>query len=80
MLTTIILPTSPTSPTATITTGLSQYWSTVITGLLILLFLMEILAATEKWNRYISCSFNIALIPLTFSFVGIIIFKIIEII
>ncbi|AKB49270.1 hypothetical protein MSBRW_0017 (plasmid) [Methanosarcina barkeri str. Wiesmoor] len=63
---------------ATTTIGIPQYWIVVIIGLLILLSLMEILVATEKWNRNINCSFNIAIIPLTFSFIGIIIFKIME--
>jgi hypothetical protein len=57
-------------------TGIPHYWSAVIIGLLILLSLMEIIAATEKWNRNISCSFNIAIIPLTLSFIAIVIFKI----
>jgi hypothetical protein len=47
---------------------------------LILLSLMETLTATEKWNRNVKCSFNIAIIPLTSSVIGIIIFKIMEII
>jgi|GEM_PF-2404303 len=63
---------------ATTTIGIPQYWSTIIIGLLILLSLMEILVATEKWNRNINCSFNIAITPLTLSFIGIIIFKIME--
>lgn len=60
--------------------GLSQNWNAVIVGLLIFLSLMEILTATEKWNRDINCSFNIAIIPLTTNAIGIIIFKIMEII
>jgi hypothetical protein len=74
MLTSII------SPIGTTGTGLPQYWNIVVIGLLILLSLMEILAATEKWNKDIKCSFNIAVIPLTFSFIGILIFKIMKII
>jgi uncharacterized integral membrane protein len=71
MLTNII------SPTVTTTTGLPQHWNIVIVGLLILLSLMEVLAVTQKWNRDINCSFNIATIPLILSFIGIVIFKII---
>ena len=41
---------------------------------------MEIIAATDKWNKDVKCSFTIAIIPLTFSFIGIAIFKIMEII
>ncbi|MDD3138659.1 MAG: hypothetical protein PHX08_06780 [Lachnospiraceae bacterium] len=74
MLTAIIL------PKITTITGLPQNWSAVIVGLLILLSLMETLTATEKWNRNVKCSFNIAIIPLTSSVIGIIIFKIMEII
>lgn len=74
MLTAIIL------PNVTTITGLPQNWSAVIVGLLILLSLMETLTATEKWNRNVKCSFNIAIIPLTSSVIGIIIFKIMEII
>lgn len=65
---------------STTTTGIPQCWSTVIILLLTLLCLMEVLTATEKWNRDIECSFNMAIIPLTLSFVEIIIFKTIEII
>lgn len=67
-------------PKITTIAGLPQNWSAVIVGLLIFLSLMEILTATEKWNRDINCSFNIAIIPLTSSAIGIIIFKIMEII
>jgi hypothetical protein len=62
---------------ATATTiGLPQYWSEVITGLLILLYLKEVLSSTGKWNRHLNDSFNIAIIPLVFSFIGVIIFEI----
>lgn len=74
MLTTVI------SPLATTTTGLPQHWSSVITGLLILLSMMEILTATGKWNRDVNCSFYTAIIPLTLSFIGVVIFKATEVI
>lgn len=68
------------SPIVTTTTGLPQYWSIVIVGLLILLSIMEVLAATRKWNRDINFSFNIAIIPLTLSFIVVVIFKATEVI
>jgi hypothetical protein len=67
-------------PKITTIIALPQSWSAVIVGLLILLSLMEILAATEKWNRDSNCTFNIAVVPLTSTAIGIIIFKIMEII
>ncbi|RXA19408.1 hypothetical protein EQO05_09840 [Methanosarcina sp. MSH10X1] len=70
--------TSVISPTISATAGLPEYWNIVIVGLLILLSLMEVLAATQKWNRDINCSFNIAIIPLIFSFIEMVIFKIIQ--
>jgi hypothetical protein len=72
--------TSVISPVISATAGLPEYWNIVIAGLLILLSLMEGLAATQKWNRDINCSFNIAIIPLILNFIGIIIFKATEVI
>jgi hypothetical protein len=68
------------TPITVATIGLPEYWGAVIIELLLLLSLMEIIAATDKWNKDIKFSFTIAIIPLTFSFIGIAIFKIMEII
>jgi hypothetical protein len=57
-------------------TGLPPYWHAVISGLVILLYLKEVLAASEKWNSDLNDSFNTAIIPLTLSFIGIVIFEI----
>lgn len=78
MLTGIFMLANITSPIVTATTGLPQYWNIVIGGLLILLSLMEVLVATQKWNRDINCSFNIATTPLILSFIGVVILKIIN--
>lgn len=57
-------------------TGLPPYWHAVISGLVILLYLKEVLAASEKWNSDLNDYFNTAIIPLTLSFIGIVIFEI----
>lgn len=63
---------------ATTTIGIPQYWSAIIIGLLILLSLMEILVATKKWNRNINLLLILQSFLLTLSFIGILIFKIME--
>lgn len=57
------------------TRGLPQYGATVVVGLIILLSLKEILSASNQWNKNLNESFNIAILPLILSFVGIVIFK-----
>jgi hypothetical protein len=60
--------------------GLPQYGASVVIGLIALLSLKEVLSASESWNKYLNSSFNLAIVPLLFSFAGIVIFKIAEII
>lgn len=62
------------------TPGLPQYGAAIIVGLISLLSLKEILSASEKWNKYLNNSFNMAIIPLFFSFVAIVAFNVISII
>src|SRR5690606_25662771 len=53
---------------------------TVTIGLIALLSLKEVLSASEKWNKYINNSFNLAIVPLLLSFVAIVFFKVLQII
>jgi hypothetical protein len=59
---------------------LPQYGAAVVVGLIILLSLKEILAASEQWNKYLNESFNMAISPLIVIFVGIVTFKVTAII
>lgn len=58
------------------TPGLPQYGAAIVVGLIALLSLKEVLSASEKWNGYLSNSFNVAILPLLFSFAAIVFFKI----
>jgi len=60
--------------------GLPQYGAAVVVGLIILLSLKEVLSASEHWNRSLNSSFNLAIMPMLFSFVAIVICKIAEVI
>jgi hypothetical protein len=60
--------------------GLPQYGAAIVVGLIALLSLKEVCSASEKWNKYLNNSFNMAIIPLFFSFVAIVVFNIIMII
>lgn len=62
------------------TPGLPQYGATVTIGLIALLSLKEVLSASEKWNKYLNNSFNLAIAPLLFSFAAIVFFKVLQII
>jgi len=62
------------------TPGLPQYGAAIIVGLISLLSLKEILSASEKWNKYLNNSFNMAIIPLFFSFMAIVAFNVISIV
>lgn len=55
--------------------GLPQYGATVVFGLIILLSLKEVLSASERYNKHLIESLNIAILPLFLIFVGIVIFK-----
>lgn len=56
--------------------GLSQYEATVVIGLVALLFLKEVVSASEIWNKHLSNSFNLATLPLLLCFAAIVIFKV----
>jgi hypothetical protein len=56
--------------------GLPQYGAAIVIGLIALLSLKEVLSASEKWNKYLNNSFNIAIIPLFFSFLAIVVYNI----
>lgn len=60
--------------------GLPQYGVSVVVGLIALLSLKEVLSASKYWNKYLNRSFNLAIIPLLLSFMGIVVFKVAEII
>jgi len=62
------------------TPGLPQYGASIVVGLIALLSLKEVFSASEKWNKYLNNSFNMAIIPLFFSFVAIVFFNVIAII
>lgn len=56
--------------------GLPQYGAAIVVGLIALLSLKEVLSASEKWNRYLNNSFNMAILPLLCCFVFIVLFKV----
>ncbi|MGA9188150.1 MAG: hypothetical protein WB014_06220 [Methanosarcina sp.] len=56
--------------------GLPQYGAAVVVGLIALLSLKVILSASGKWSKALSSSFNAAILPLLFSFVAILYFKV----
>ncbi|WP_048174229.1 hypothetical protein [Methanosarcina siciliae] len=60
--------------------GLPQYGAAVVVGLIVLLSLKEVLSASEHWNRSLNSSFNLAIMPMLFSFAAIVIFKVAEVI
>ncbi|OED06994.1 hypothetical protein A9239_01195 [Methanosarcina sp. A14] len=62
------------------TPGLPQYGAAIVVGLIALLSLKEVFSASEKWNKYLNNSFNMAIVPLLFSFVAIVVFNVIAII
>lgn len=62
------------------TPGLPQYGAAIVVGLIALLSLKEVFSASEKWNKYLNSSFNMAIIPLFFSFVAIVAFNVIALV
>lgn len=54
------------------TKGLPQYGATIVVGLIALLSLKEVLSASEKWNKSLNSSFNMAIFTLFCSFAGIV--------
>jgi hypothetical protein len=62
------------------TPGLSQYGAAMVVGLIALLSLKEVLSASDKWDKLLSNSFNMAIAPLLFCFAAIVVFKVSQII
>ncbi|MFZ2498783.1 MAG: hypothetical protein ACP5N0_12890 [Methanosarcina sp.] len=60
--------------------GLPQYGAAVVVGLIVLLSLKEVLSASEKWNKSLNSSFNLAILPLCFAFLAVICFNILAIV
>lgn len=60
--------------------GLPQYGALVVVALIALLSLKEVLSASQIWDKYLNNSFNLAIVPLLFSFVAILFFKVAQII
>ncbi|MDY0387992.1 MAG: hypothetical protein RBT65_12870 [Methanolobus sp.] len=64
----------------TTSVGLPEYGVLAAVALILLLSAKEILSASEKWNKSLNCSLNMAILPLGISFAAIVFFKISEII
>jgi hypothetical protein len=62
------------------TPGLPHYGVAMVSALIVVLALKEILSSSQKWNKYLNNSFNMATVPLTFTFLFIVAFKVITII
>lgn len=60
--------------------GLPQYGSAIVIGLISLLSLKEILSASEHWSKSLDSSFNMAVLPLLFSFGAIVVFEVTKVI
>ncbi|WP_082088194.1 MULTISPECIES: hypothetical protein [unclassified Methanosarcina] len=56
--------------------GLPQFGAAVVIGLIGLLSLKEVLSASKHWNKSLNSSFNMAILPLLFSFTAIVIFQV----
>lgn len=57
------------------TPGLPHYGVAMVFALIVVLALKEILSSSQKWNKYLNSSFNMASVPLTFTFLLILVFK-----
>ena len=62
------------------TPGLPQYGALVVISLIILLSLKEVISASEIWSKYLNSSFNLAIVPLLFTFAAIVVYKVAEIV
>jgi len=73
LLSSIVSSAAASSAVTMITTpGLPLYGAAIVVGLIALLSLKEVLSASEKWNKYLNSSFNMAIFTLFCSFVGIV--------
>jgi hypothetical protein len=62
------------------TPGLPQYGAAMVSALIVILSLKEILSSSQKWNKYLNNSFNLALVPFVITFVLIVLFNVVAII
>ena len=60
--------------------GLPQYGAAIVVGLIALLSLKEVLSASEHWNKSLNSSFNLATLPLLFSFVAIVVCQVLMVV
>ena len=71
---------SSTAITMITTPGLPQYGVAMVSALIVVLSLKEILSSSQKWNKYLNNSFNLALVPFVITFVMIVLFNVVTII
>jgi hypothetical protein len=71
---------SSTAITMITTPGLPQYGVAMVSALIVILSLKEILSSSQKWNKYLNNSFNLALVPFVITFVMIVLFNVVTII
>lgn len=62
------------------TVGVSDLSIISVICLIVLLSASEILSASKLWNKCLSTSLNLAIIPMVLAFVGIVVFKVAEVI
>ncbi len=60
--------------------GLPEYGVLAVIALIVLLSAKEILSASDKWNRALSSSLNLSIVPLLFCFALIVVFQIVLVI
>jgi hypothetical protein len=63
---------------ASTTIGVSDLSVIVVLCLIVLLSASEILAATKLWNKKLSHSLNLAIIPLFVTFIAIVVFNVLK--
>jgi len=62
------------------TVGVSDLSIISVICLIVLLSASEILSASKLWNKSLSTSLNLAIFPMVIAFVGIVVFKVAEVI
>ena len=60
--------------------GLPQYGVAMVSVLIVILSLKEILSSSQIWNKYLNNSFNLVAVPFIFTFLMILLFKVVKII
>ena len=64
----------------TIVPNLPTYGASMSSGLIMLLSLKEVLSASELWDKALHTSLNIAILPLLYCFISVVLFKSITIV